>query len=353
MKHKLTLTFYSPVHIGSGDQLEPFDYVVRDNRLYTFSFEAFVASLTHGDRAKLISLQKERKETVLKDIRNFIAHRIPPGLLSEAAAITPAAAGIYKNKFLDEQNNINMDPFIKTMGCPYVPGSSIKGALRTAVLNYWVEDRHKDEFHILNAKFQDKEGKWKPDITRDVFKYLKVPDIMLSKGITVFSSITNYKLKEKEKELEETGIQNIKEVTRSVCDAPGGNGEEGCGCQCECECVVQVDEEIMQDRKAKTGRRDLTFDTLWKSLDFYEKRLNLDMEKWSSLNGNLKSFYDGFKAYLEKEREKREVKVLRFGYGSGVEAVTIEKIRDTKVKYGKSINLCEGRFPLGWVVLER
>lgn len=345
MKYKLFMTFYSPVHIGSGEELEPFEYIVKDNSLHRFSFEQFVAALTAEDREKLIRLQKEQKSSVLKDIRYFERHRVTPGLYRESIPITASAAEIYENKFLEEANNMRMDTFIRTMGCPYVPGSSLKGVIRTAVLNLWAQQNHKDEFHILNAKSQNKDGKWKEDIPMDVFKYLKVPDIPLTKDFTIFSRIANYRFKNKE--LQETGIQIIKEVTRWV---PGNEKEEE---KSRFEIVIQIDEEKMKDRRAESGRRDLTFDTVWRSLDFYKGILKREAEKWSPLNSSLEKFYEGFFQYLDEEGKKGETKIIKLGFGSGFDAVTIEKIREPNIKHGNSVNLCEQRYPLGWVVLQR
>jgi len=345
MKHKLFMTFYSPVHIGSGEELEPFQYIVKDNHLHRFSFEQFVAALTTEDKEKLLQLQKEQKASLLKDIRNFVRHRVTPGLYRESIAITQSAAEIYENKFLEEANNMRMDTFIKTMGCPYVPGSSLKGAMRTAVLNLWAQHNHQDEFHILNAKYRYKDGKEKDDIPMDVFKYLKIPDIPLSKAFTIFSRIANYRLKNNE--LQETRIQIIKEVTRWVA---GNEKEEKKSCF---ELVLQIDEEKMKDLRAETGRRDLTFETVWKSLDFYKGILRRETEKWSQYNDSLKKFYDGFFQYLDREGKKGETKVIKLGYGSGFDALTIEKIRDDRIKHGNSINLCEQQYPLGWVVLQK
>jgi CRISPR-associated protein Csm5 len=348
MNYKLILSFYSPIHIGNGQELEPFEYIIKDDYLYTFSFEQFVSSLSPGDREKLLQLQRNMKPAALKDIRNFIKHRCTLDQYREKIPVTRRVAYIYENKFLDIQNMLKMEPFIKTMGSPYIPGSSLKGAIRTAVLNYWSEEQHRDEHDILKAKKEDKWGKFLPDIGLDVFKFLKLPDIPLPKDFTLFSKISNFHLKDNQ--LQETNIQLLREVTRSRYYplkefAPGGNlfGFE-----------LKLDKEIMQDSKAVSGRRDLTFDTIWKSLDFYESILDRESKKWSPYNKNLYWFYENFMKFLKEEREKKgDLKVIKIGFGSGFEAITIEKLRRPKRAYGKSINIFESLCPLGWVVLRR
>jgi CRISPR-associated protein Csm5 len=350
MKYKLKLLFYSPVHIGEGGELEPFEYVIKDKYLHTFSFETFAAGLSREDREKLMHLQRNEKESSLKDIRNFIRHRVQPEAFLDKIRVTDAAARVYEDRFTDMKNMLTMDPFIKTMGCPYIPGSSLKGSIRTAVLNLWAGEsngRHRDEQDILKAKTKDRKGNFRQDIGLDVFKYLKVPDIPLGKGVTFFSKISNFHLKDNV--LEETKIQLLREVTTSRFYSPEGLRQEDNGYLFD----LGLSREIMKHSKAVTGRRDLTFDVIWKSLDFYERVLTSEAKKWSGYSGNLKRFYDSFAAFLTKERQVADVRVLKLGFGSGYDAVTIEKLRRPGQPHGKSINLVEGLSPLGWVILYR
>jgi CRISPR/Cas system CSM-associated protein Csm5 (group 7 of RAMP superfamily) len=119
----------------------------------------------------------------------------------------------------------------------------------------------------------------------------------------------------------------------------------------EFEIKLKIDEEIMRHKSAVSGRRDLTFDTLWQSLDFYRRILKREKEKWSPYLENLKHFYEKFYDFLDETGKKEDIKVIKLGFGSGFEAVTIERIRDPGKKYGKSVNLVEGKYPLGWAVL--
>jgi CRISPR type III-A-associated RAMP protein Csm5 len=245
---------------------------------------------------------------------------------------------------------LKMEPFIKTMGTPYIPGSSLKGAIRTAVLNHWAEDEHGDEDDILNTKLPNKWGDPEPVIGRDVFKYLKLPDIPLGKDFTFFGRIANFNLKYKE--LRETGIQLLREVTRSQ-----GYPMAVLGAGDNCfPFEMQLDEEVMKDKRSVKGRDDLTFAVIWKSLDFYGNLLSRESKKWFSLNSNLDRFYGGFNEFLESERKVEDIKVMKIGFGSGYDAVIIEKLSRQERQprpHGKSINLFEAQSPLGWVVLRR
>ncbi len=347
MKYRLTLSFYSPVHIGEGREIEPFEYIINDNILYTFSFEELVSALSPAERQELLQLQRSLKPSSLKDLRNFVKHRCNPEYYREKIPITPAVAKLYEEKFLEIQNMLKMEPFIKTMGTPFIPGSSLKGVIRTAVLNHWAEEGHRDEHDILKAKVPNKRGERRPDIARDVFKFLKLPDIPLPQGFTFFSKISNFHLQANE--LRETKIQLLREVTRAEVYPLAESGTKDNRFPFE----MQLNEEVMKDKRSVTGRDDLTFEVIWKSLDFYQELLSRESEKWSSYNRNLQRFYGNFIEFLKIERKESDLKVIKIGFGSGYEAVTIEKLRRSEGSHGKSINLFEGFCPLGWVVLRR
>ncbi len=44
-KYKFHCEILSPVHIGSGREIEPLDYIIENGRLYKISFEKFVISM--------------------------------------------------------------------------------------------------------------------------------------------------------------------------------------------------------------------------------------------------------------------------------------------------------------------
>lgn len=353
MNKKLSISFFSPIHIGTGEELEPFEYIIDENdNLYTFSFHRFAASLSPTDKSSLIKIQKSQTESSYTALRRFIRERCDKKDFLSKVRVSPQVNQIYVDKFDKIESLLNVSPFIKTMNKPYIPGSSLKGAIRTAILNYWADnfrdiiDRNTWEEDILKITYS-RDNRKKKDITKDVFKYLKVPDIPLGSDSTWFTNIWNFNLNENR--LERTDFLMLKEVTcaeflKYEGFDPNGN---------EFEFSIKIDEEIMKNRQSIKGRDDLDFDALWKSLDFYEEILKREKEKWSLCDENLKRFYERFIEYLNKARQKNDIKIIKIGFGSGFEAVTIKRLRDNRQKYGKSIKMVEGKCPLGWAILSR
>jgi len=125
--YKLTLRTLSPVHIGTGDEWRlGFDFILRTNKqngkeielTYIFDTDAVL----------------EAKETQLRpDSRGH--YPLPGSLLTEKDLQNPALFRyVLRGQPPSEKADARMKPFIKDPhDRPYIPGSSLKGAFRTAL----------------------------------------------------------------------------------------------------------------------------------------------------------------------------------------------------------------------------
>lgn len=123
--YNLTLKTATPVFIGSGREIGKKEYVYDSrNDSVTFFDDAkfldWIADSGLADRYEEFMLNNFKKS--LKDFFERNKINIP----TEYASYSVNAGGIFENK--------NINEFIKHKGLPYIPGSSIKGALRTAIL---------------------------------------------------------------------------------------------------------------------------------------------------------------------------------------------------------------------------
>lgn len=138
----LALTPLSPIHIGCGEDFEPTHYVIDDGLLY--GFDPARAMLPEhlgkrlgelGDKADLLGIQRF--------FREHSAHFTP-----FADTLIPVAQGLaadYKKQVGQVANRegngkfainlLSIERTSHTGGQPYIPGSSFKGALRTAWLD--------------------------------------------------------------------------------------------------------------------------------------------------------------------------------------------------------------------------
>lgn len=157
----MTLRTLSPVHIGSGNDIEPFDYVTREGVYSRVNFEAFSERLfdLNPDHLTRLSMwitdtaerideldrhqKKDRDrrrefQNELREVRrnftlsHFATHRAQSAALSDQLMADDDLAYYRCAINTDRQDQIKEQ--IKTANHElYIPGSSLKGALRTAL----------------------------------------------------------------------------------------------------------------------------------------------------------------------------------------------------------------------------
>jgi CRISPR-associated protein Csm5 len=148
--HDLYLTPLSPIHLGTGEEYEPTNYIIDDQILYEFdSLEALrVLSPQSREEIEKITLAKASQDT-LKRIQNFfyqnkdriksIAHRhvkvndsLQQFYQSRIGKVAQHERGGHD---VLAKLGINRAAYAKVKQENYIPGSGIKGAIRTALLD--------------------------------------------------------------------------------------------------------------------------------------------------------------------------------------------------------------------------
>jgi CRISPR-associated protein Csm5 len=144
--YRLFITPLSPVHIGTGESYEPTNYVIDDGVLHEFDTGAVMATLSDVDRKTLLEIGNRRPDKAMIEAlqRYFYERRLP--LMAVAQRRTPVVAGVerlYEKRMKGEAENrhdlnkmeIDRTAFVPGKGYPVLFGSSLKGAIRTALLN--------------------------------------------------------------------------------------------------------------------------------------------------------------------------------------------------------------------------
>ncbi|WP_028315708.1 type III-A CRISPR-associated RAMP protein Csm5 [Desulfatibacillum aliphaticivorans] len=179
-KHRAEFELLTPVHIGTGEELDPFSYVIRDGSLHFIDLVKWMESY-------------EDQETLLRmtDTDNFAVLR---SFVAENVSIEKAGMGSVKvesHKLLktyekaikerDPQNQVLVGPMMRNFvtGQAYIPGSSVKGAIRTALANPCVGPAR------VRKGDRDASEKIFGRIKDDPMRWLKIPDISLGPDATV------------------------------------------------------------------------------------------------------------------------------------------------------------------------
>ncbi len=179
--YRLALTPLSPIHIGCGEDFEPTNYVIDDGVLY--GFDPSRAVLTDLQKGKLMDAANKAS---LLAIQRFFKDNAK-SFMAQADVLIPVSKGVAEvyDRSVGRATNIEasgnqvfnrlfIERTIHTgrLSQPYIPGSSLKGAIRTAML-----DALNREQRVMRN--EDVESRlFKGDFGTSPLRLLKVADLM-------------------------------------------------------------------------------------------------------------------------------------------------------------------------------
>lgn len=190
---KCTLKAITPLHVGNGKEYGPADY-------YQSKTKKGQLLLARADISRLFSsLSEEEKD-------EFIEHLSDPSFqledyLKNILGRTPPKIRSYLCLLLSPRPS-SVQEHIKTMNKAYIPGSSIKGSIRTAILHGLLRSEDIDKVYDLippgrNRKFwpaQDFHNQffagYKNDPKYSIMKFLQISDTGTVPNTSIFSSVS-------------------------------------------------------------------------------------------------------------------------------------------------------------------
>jgi CRISPR-associated protein Csm5 len=199
--YRLDISTLSPVHIGTGQVYDTTGYVIDGDTLHHFDTAAAMAALPPADRDKLLALvSRGGSDGLLKDVQRFF-HDRRAALMAHATLrlpVLPGVARLYADRIGQTANRedggrdvmnrlaVERSAYDPVRNRPMLYGSSLKGAMRTAVLDHFNEGRTAHETKGLHEfqgrilKYRDPEGRQK--LERDPFRLLQIGDASWSAG---------------------------------------------------------------------------------------------------------------------------------------------------------------------------
>lgn len=184
--YRLALTPLSPIHIGCGEDFEPTNYVIDDGVLYGFDPSRAVLNdlqksklMDAANRASLLGIQKFFKENgqifktqadTLIPVSSGVA-TVYEQRVGRAANVEASGNQVFNQLFIERTMHTGRE------SQPYIPGSSFKGAIRTAML----DDLNRSARPMENcSKTTSKleERLFKGDFGTSPLRLLKISDLM-------------------------------------------------------------------------------------------------------------------------------------------------------------------------------
>jgi CRISPR-associated protein Csm5 len=197
-KKFLKMKLLTPVHISDGCEVEltPTEYLLSDDgQLHRIDLAKVIGHLPEDS---LSEINKYLVTENLHGLRNFIKSlwQTERNILEDCLEYSMDAVDLADYYHTMENENTEsrfiVVPFVRTGNKIFIPGSSIKGAIRTAFITgllktpiaYDLEIAKKEidrqalklEQDTLNYGYIDRYGKHKPNIIKDPFKALKIAD---------------------------------------------------------------------------------------------------------------------------------------------------------------------------------
>lgn len=360
-RYELQIEPLTGVHIGTGNELTLFDYAVKkisssgnEKNIYLkYSSDSILDRLIQeGNKDALAEFEAASRAQDMKKLRTFFHEHLNVRFdLEYPCDITESFYRAYqKNKEKDPVENAAVVlQMYRPAGSkkPVIPGSSLKGAIRTAVLNYLLKKTGQRELLKLdNAK-------------NDPFRALHIADAVFeAKNTQLVGQLQNI-APGRDKELTPTGMQIQAEIIRGTL----------IGGKAAAFTETAVDAPLQDAVVPPKDKTDTQFDFKHKlSMEeiadacnyFFMAEFDGEYEKFYSEAVESTAIITKLKSELEKASNTENCFVVRVGRWSQVEFVTFQgSLRKPRVpiRNGKSNGYggtrtvfdYDGEYvPLGW-----
>ena len=327
---KIEIKTLSPVHIGSGIDLQGnIEYLIDGDRLAIIDEKKVLKVIGEENIDKWVKIINNRE-----NLLDYLKLRKTDIKLSDIdkRQMEFYCSDLQNKKTLKEQ-------LYNAQGNATIPGSSIKGAIRTAIISYLVEKETERVKNIINKKrsflnikgrkwnlrlFQEVESEilnqllsnsFKPDANRNVFRFLQVTD--------AYFYYETYASNMQVLNLQGNGW-NIKKGSDQLTELIGQD--------CESEIRIKINKKLLDENK---NRKEIITDTsflnsiekLFEIINIHTKYLlkkEIDFWKNESNYPESVSYYieNLEKIFKEAGKCKKEEAVLRIGGGSGWDSIT-------------------------------
>ena len=337
----LRITPLTPIHIGCGIDFDPTGYVIDDGVL--FHFDAAQVPLNEADRRALLGAVQRPGAEALLSVQRFF-HERSPACIGAARLAVPVAAGVAvqyakrigsvaqaeaRGQRVTNNLEIERTSHHPHTGMAYLPGSSLKGAMRTAWLdkiNNGRPGQSGEKASALEARLLDG-GKFETD----PFRLVRVGD---AQGAAVASQVV-FSTNHKKREVVRDGVLLLGRgpTARRECVAPA----QWAALRFDLSLDGLAGQHIDRKTPAPAGRIGD-----WQRLAaacqrYYLPRLRVLLDLLDTRRLAHPAWLAGVRALLSElapQMARGEVVLLRAGRHSGAESVTLDGVRDIKIMKG-------------------
>jgi len=364
-KQYYTITPLTGVHIGTGVELGLLDYKIESEKYLKFSCDRILQRLL-GDEKAISDFENASKEENMEELYKFFRNN---------CASEDSDYSCEKTDGFQSTGTVFQMYRSEGTSNPVIPGSSIKGSIRTALLNWYLKDvSGQNVFQEIHRKIKgdEKPGKYEKDMQTKLLSFEDAKnDPLRAVSLCDCSFETDDTQLVGELYLVPAKQTGKLVPKRLITQAEVLRGEllEG---KAEAELCITINKKLqempfsLKKEDQPKPMKKITFDDIHKSCnDFYWGEFQDEYNKF------YKELYDGSEKLIIDLKDKLEAAVktegqfiIRVGRWSQVEFVTFEenfrKPLTKKDKYGKPLGYggtrtlfdYDGKYaPLGWCIL--
>ncbi len=399
--YRMLITPLSPVHIGTGESYEPTNYVIEDGILHEFDTAAVMNVLSAADRKTLLDIGNRRPDAaMIQAVQRFFFER-REALMAHATRHIPVLAGVaalYASRVGQVANKeagggvvlnrleIDRTSFNPTSRLPLLYGSSLKGAIRTALLDRVnngaraTESKGLHEFQGRLFKYFDPQARPRMSLERDPMRLVQLSDAAWKAHTDLPATEMRLAVNRKKTPVKDrmgrirpsqAEANNLYQVLECI---PGMYYRAFWG-QVNLQSVEGLPEQYRKNRRQLPDPA-LRFDIKRIARDcnaFYQPILlaeNRILSERGFLDQTWRKSIELLLSSLKQDMEQGDVFLLRVGRHSGAESVTLNGVRKIKIMRGRGMqpeyadnaktfwlaakakDQNEGLLPFGWMLVE-
>ena len=360
LKYPFRISPITPFHIGNGTQYDPLNLIIKNGTAYFINQIEYIRYLMEKDKKKL---DRNLEVSNIKQLHKFFAESFDPNAKDTFYFSYPVKKDIcdtYAKNMENLQNQGFIQAFIRsTLNMqPYIPGSSIKGAIRTAVLsnicsdkNKIIQDRNTDKAdqktQAVLLEYWNRE-KNSVDVPSDPFKFIKFEDIPWKNdwirifGVEITTPPVSASVRQNpfhsgnqsEKEKKEPPIPVLMEVALSriewVVDS-------------ELTVIVKEKNNREFNKKMPSGPNDIK-NIIKMVNNYYQQQIDRESEYYKSMNPNAQKNYKAIKGLFDNLKDNECI--IKLGMGTGQNYCSYA-VMNYQPKSRRMIN----SLPMGWMRL--
>jgi CRISPR-associated protein Csm5 len=358
--YQLVVEPLSPIHVGSGTTIEPYEYDLReednDKWLFVLDLPAIFSDMSPAARQEYDSILRRNNYPILRkwlrmhyDRRKHVRFRVQvqPSTYDE----------LVKNQDNPERlGQIELAARHAATGRPYLPGSSIKGSIRTAVVADAAEKSGNQSKLLSAARNQESnrfealalghidEVQSQPDLYRDPFRQVIITDIPLDTGACYIDRVIIVRQADARRpgQPDPTGILMYRDMTYSMCDGEviRGKGE------------IRFLNNLVDGRRMKENRlpREISHELICAACNcFYIPKLEHEISRFKVRQQAKEKLLEA----ANSARGSSTQCIIRLGRHSHFECVTVGEpyVHKPRRGAGATRTYSEYLFPLGWARL--